>query len=65
MFGVLFALENVVLMTQELVLCAAGLVYKKKKGREREREREWGPGYSPGVYSRLSVASLFVQEQED
>ena len=64
MFGVLFALENVVLMTQELVLCAAGLVYKKK-GREREREREWGPGYSPGVYSRLSVASLFVQEQED
>lgn len=23
------------------------------------------PSYSPGVYSRLSVASLFVQEQED
>lgn len=61
MFGVLFALENVVLMTQELVLCAAGLVQKKKKKKERGRERksaqerEQGKGMGP----RLLPGCLF------
>ena len=48
MFGVLFALENVVLMTQELVLCAAGLVYKKKG--ERESARGNGAPVTPRVF---------------